>query len=113
MHPKRLMLRRFLQSPPRLLNRDPEDGALSPFCGLRVETIESRQGATSEVTALKAEVTDLRKYVDYLKSTNFSSLLEAADDVDALTTSEIPPNNTRDVHMDDITANGLEIEIDE
>ncbi|XP_049353573.1 uncharacterized protein LOC125818091 [Solanum verrucosum] len=79
----------------------------------RVDTCESRQGETSEVTALKVEVADLRKDVDYLKSTDFTSLLEATDDMDALATSEIPPATTRDVHRDDIVVDESEAETDE
>uniref|UniRef100_M1DRV0 Polyprotein protein n=1 Tax=Solanum tuberosum TaxID=4113 RepID=M1DRV0_SOLTU len=68
---------------------------------------------TSKVTTFKAEVADLRKDVDYLKSTDFTSLLEAVDDVDALETSEIPSATTRDVHRDETVVDESEVETDE
>ncbi|KAG5632190.1 hypothetical protein H5410_003907 [Solanum commersonii] len=49
---------------------------------VRVETCESRHGETSEVTALRAKVENLRKDVDYLKSTNFTTLFEADETED-------------------------------
>ncbi|KAG5620160.1 hypothetical protein H5410_005378 [Solanum commersonii] len=80
---------------------------------IRVEACERRQRETSEVMALKVEVVYLRKDIDYLKSTDFTSLLEAADDLDVPETPEIPPATTRDVHRDDAVVDESEAETDE
>ncbi|KAG5594471.1 hypothetical protein H5410_035703 [Solanum commersonii] len=92
-------------------------GHLSHFADVRatarVEACESRQGVTSEVTTLRVEVSDLRKDVDYLKSTYFTSLFESAEDRDASANSEIPSATTRDVPMDGMTDDKSEAETDE
>ncbi|XP_049368426.1 uncharacterized protein LOC125833327 [Solanum verrucosum] len=79
----------------------------------RVEACESKQRETSKVTALKAKVANLRKDIDYLKSTDFTSLLEAADNLDAPENSEIPPATTKDLHRDDVAVDESDAEINE
>ncbi|XP_049364535.1 uncharacterized protein LOC125829341 [Solanum verrucosum] len=79
----------------------------------RIAACESRQGETFEVSVVKAEVADLRKDVDYLKFTKFTSLMRGTDDEDAPETSEIPPATTGDAQRGSTTYEESDAEIDE
>ncbi|XP_049406165.1 uncharacterized protein LOC125869769 [Solanum stenotomum] len=79
----------------------------------RVETCEIVQGVTSEVTTLKAEVSDLRKDVDYLKSTDFTSLFGLVEAPGVPSSSNMSPATAGDEPMDDVAATELEAEMDE
>jgi len=51
--------------------------------------------------------------VEYLKSTDFTSVLEAANDMEVPATSKIPPATIGDVPMDDVAVDVSEVETDE
>uniref|UniRef100_M1DFF8 Polyprotein protein n=1 Tax=Solanum tuberosum TaxID=4113 RepID=M1DFF8_SOLTU len=74
-----------------------------------LDACQSRQGELSEVMAFKEDVADMSKDVDYLKSTDFNSLIGKADDLDA---PEIPIN-TGDVQRDATTDEESEAETNE
>ncbi|KAG5571364.1 hypothetical protein H5410_061130, partial [Solanum commersonii] len=50
--------------------------------GAMIEVCERDQGAVEEVTALKAAITELRKYVDYIKSTDMSMIFGIVEILD-------------------------------
>uniref|UniRef100_M1DFN6 Uncharacterized protein n=1 Tax=Solanum tuberosum TaxID=4113 RepID=M1DFN6_SOLTU len=59
-----------------------------------------------------SEPLEWRKDVDYLKPTDFNSLMEAADDKDALGTLEIPPATTGEVQRDGTSEEESDTETD-
>ncbi|KAG5595587.1 hypothetical protein H5410_036819 [Solanum commersonii] len=66
--------------------------------------------AKAYLPTLASGPSDMRKDINYLKSTDFTSLLEVVDDMDA---PEIPPATTGDVHRDDTAVDGSNVETDE
>jgi len=79
----------------------------------RVTACESRHGMISKVSALKAEIEELRKDVEYLKFSDFTSLIQGVDDEDAPETSGIPPATTVAVQRDRTTNDVSEAKTDE
>lgn len=62
---------------------------------------------------MKSEVTNLRKDVDYLKSTDSSLLIERVDDLDSPGNSDIPPSITGDVQRDSAVEENSSVETNE
>lgn len=65
------------------------------------------------VSALQAEVAELRKHVDYLKNTDFSSLIQGVDGLDSPETLKKPSDSTRDIHIEEFVVNESDAEINE
>ncbi|XP_049385295.1 uncharacterized protein LOC125849251 [Solanum stenotomum] len=84
----------------------------------RVEVCERGKCVTTEVMTLKADVSEMRKDVDHLKSTDFTSLFESTEvphvpSADVSACAEVPPATTGDVVRADVAIAELEAETDE
>ncbi|XP_049399749.1 uncharacterized protein LOC125863794 [Solanum stenotomum] len=85
---------------------------------VRVEVCEQGHSTSKDVTALKADIVELQRDVDELKSTNLSMLfgtieIHEVPSADFPAISEIPPaTTTRDVAMDEVDV-GSEAETNE
>uniref|UniRef100_M1DYU6 Integrase core domain containing protein n=1 Tax=Solanum tuberosum TaxID=4113 RepID=M1DYU6_SOLTU len=86
--------------------------SLQIFCRLPLETYTGMQLQLMS-RMLKSMRSRLEEGVDYLKSTDFTSLLEAANDVDAPATSDFLPVTTGNIHRDAATVDESDAEIDE
>lgn len=75
----------------------------------RVIDCEKRQRKASKITTSNIDVSVFMKDMDDLKSTDFTSLLEAAHDLDFLKTLDIPPTTMWDAHKHG-TTNGTQRE---
>ena len=79
----------------------------------RVTTCERKKGDKSEALSFKDKVAKQKKDIDYPKSTDFTSLLEAANDLETIDTLEITSPTTREVHREDARIDVLDAETDE
>ncbi|KAG5571435.1 hypothetical protein H5410_061201 [Solanum commersonii] len=85
-----------------------ESAILVALTPLRTSVDDLTARESFEVTTLNAEVADLRKDVDYLKSTNFPSLLEVLNDVYTTTSSKIPLVTIENMSRADMEIDELE-----
>ncbi|XP_049391603.1 uncharacterized protein LOC125856052 [Solanum stenotomum] len=80
---------------------------------VRREVCERVQGATHEVTTLKAAIVELRKDVDQLKSTNMFIIFGTVEILDMPVDTDVPPTTTGVVPIHDMAASESKVETDE